>query len=114
MKAFYTPEHITPIIAEINAFYKPITDRVVMRALNCDLLLQSNTTRNAYTVRAGQPFYYNRGAVKELMQEVRDYAKTAETEPGELDDWTWNEQNRIMCAIRDALLKKYTGGQTHV
>lgn len=109
MKEFTTPEYITPIIGEINAFYTPIIDKTVNAALNCNMLLQSNHTKNALVIRAGQPFYYYAGSptTKELYRELKSYAEAAETYPGELDRWMWDEKTRIQNAIRDAILAKY-------
>lgn len=109
MKDFTTPEYINPILAEIRALYTPIIDKAVNAALNCDMLLQSNHTRNAYTIRAGESFYYysTSAATKALYKELSEYAKAAETEPGELDTWTYYEEKRIQNAIRDAIIKEY-------
>lgn len=108
MKDFTTKEYITPIIDEINALYKPITEKAILEALHCDLLLQSKHTKNAYAVRAKQPFYYSFGLADKLFKTVEKYASTAETENGELDTWLYSEKKRINEAIRDALLLKYT------
>ena len=107
MKDFTTPEYITPIIAEISALYTPVINPAVNKALNCNMLLQHNHSRNALVIRENETFYYSRGAARELLQEVKSYAETAETYPGELDRWTWDEETRIMSAVRDAIINKY-------
>ena len=109
MKDYTTPEFINPILNEIKALYTPIIDKTVNAALNCDLLMQSNHTRNAYIIRAGAPFYYysTSPATKALYKELDEYTKAAETEPGELDTWKYAEEKRIQNAIRDAIIKEY-------
>ena len=107
MKDFTTPEHITPIVAELCALYTPITDKIVLDALCCNLILQHNHSKNALVIRAGAPLSFHSASHKELLQEVKDYAETAETCAGELDMWQYNEEKRIMCAVRDNLLQKY-------
>jgi len=109
MKDFTTSEFLNPILTEIKAFYTPIIDKTVNAALNCDMLLQSNHTRNAYIIRTGESFYYysTSPATKTLYKELDEYTKAAETEPGELDAWKYAEEKRIQNAIRDAIIKEY-------
>ena len=111
MKDFTTPEYIDPVIAYFSALYTPVTDKRVMNALHCDLLMQSNHSRNAYVLRAGEPFYTSVHPVREIYNEIHEYAEYASTEDGELDEWSWNEQTRVNAAIRDRLIAKYAGGK---
>lgn len=113
MKDFTTPDYINPVMGELRAFYTPVTDNAVLRALNCNLIMQSNHTRNALVVRAGQPFYYysTSPAMKQIYKDIEDYANYASTEDGELDEWQWSEKQRVQAAIRDRLIAKYAGGK---
>lgn len=110
MKDFTTPEYITPIIEEIKARFYPVTDNCVKAALNCDLLMQNRRSRDAFCVRAKQPFYYfssSNGAMQRVYEKIKEYTEYAETEPGELHKWQYNEEKRVQHAIRDALLTLY-------
>jgi hypothetical protein len=106
MKDFTTAEYIDPVIAVFKALYHPITDKSVCDALNCDLVMQSNHSRNAFCVRAGEPFYTS--VANDVYKQIKDYAEYASTEDGELDGWGWNEQQRVQHKIRDRLIEIYT------
>lgn len=109
MKAFYTPEHIAPILAEIRAFYTPVNNPAALAALDCIALLQKNRSREYKAIRTPEKggFYHSSRATKELFGELAAWTEAAETEPGELDDWRHAEERRIMEAIRAALIEEY-------
>jgi len=107
MKQFTTNEYIDPIIAEVKAFYTPIKDPVVLKALNCNVLLQKNRTRDCKAIRSNDYFFIYTPSVKELYAEVKDFAEYASTEPGELDKWEMQEMDRIQKTIRDRLIEIY-------
>ena len=105
MKDFTTSEYIDPIIAAYKALYDPITDKRVLNALHCDLLLQSHHSRDAQAVRAGEAFYSH--FFKDVNSEIDEYAEYASTYKDELSEWKWNEKQRVHHAIRDRLLEMY-------
>lgn len=109
MKDFTTPDHINPIIGYFKAFYTPVKDKRTLEALNCTVLLKRAKLNEYKAIRANDAFYAYNIAVKELYSEVEDYADYASTEPGELDQWRYNEESRIQTAIRDRLIEVYGG-----
>ena len=106
MKDFTKYEYIEPIINIYRALYTPIKDKSVLNALHCDVLLQSNHSRNAIAVRHDDCFYGSTGT-KDLFAEVAEYAESASTYDGELSDWEWQEKDRIQLAIRDRLIEVF-------
>lgn len=107
MKDFTTADYINPIIGYFKAFYTPVKDRRTLEALNCTVLLKKNRVNEYKAIRANEPLYTFNNPVKELYAEVADYAEYASTEPGELDEWRYNEEERIQAAIRDRLIEIY-------
>lgn len=109
MKDFTTPEYIAPIMDEIRTLYKPITDRATCTCLDCIVLLQKRTSRDALAVREPSKgaFYYSGPAARDLFRKLDEWTQAAETEPAELDRWKWYEQKNIMEAIRTALIDEY-------
>ena len=107
MKDFTTKEYIDPIIAQVKAFYTPIKDPVILKALNCTVLLKNNHTRDYKAVRKQDYFFLYNPAIKDLYAEVKDYANYASTEPGELDTWEIQEKDRIQETIRDRIIEIY-------
>lgn len=109
MKDFTTPEYIAPIIEEIKTEYSPEYSPAALRALDCIVILNKKRSRNSLAIRTPDKggFYYSSPATRKVYKAVADYAAAAETEPGELDQWTWKEHTRIQEAIRAALIKEY-------
>lgn len=110
MKSFTTPEYINPILEEIRRSYTPQYNKKSLAALDCVVLLQKRKGRDCIALRTPNKgaFYYYSDTVKSLFSEVRSYAEAAETYAGELDTWRFQEQQRIMEAVRAALLEEYT------
>ena len=106
---YTAPAYIEPITAEILNNYSIINDETARRCLDCIAILQHKHSRNALILRAGAAFYYTGNgkseAIKALYTDLNDYTRAAETEPGDLDKWKYNEQQRIQDAIRDNLIK---------
>lgn len=112
MKNFHTLEYIQPIIDEIKANYYPVTDDIVKKNFNCDLILQNKHNRSAYIVRsgsAGESFTYFSQLTKSLFKKVLDYSRYTATYDGENDDYYYSECANIHNAIRDEILKLYGG-----
>lgn len=109
MKAFYTPEHIAPIMDEIRRGWKPTGSKAAREYLHCEALLQKRGGRDFMAIRTPEKggFYYTGPAARQLMKELAEWTKAAETEPGELDAWSYQEERRIMEAIRAALIDEY-------
>ena len=109
MKAFYTPEHIAPILEEIRNEWKPETAPEVLAALNCEALLNRKRSRDYMAIRTPEKggFYYTGKAARHLLRELAAWTEAAETEPGELDGWMYAEERRIMEAVRAALIEEY-------
>lgn len=107
MKDFTTNEYIDPVITYFKALYTPIKDAKVLECLNCTVLLKYNHANNYKAIRKGEAFYTLCQPVKDLYQEVRDYAEYASTEPEELDEWRYREEQRIQHTIRDRLIEIY-------
>ena len=109
MRRFDTPENIAPIFAEIKAFYTPVNNPAALVALDCVALLQKNRTRNYMAVRTPERggFYYHSRVTLELFKELDAWTQAAETEPGELDAWRYQEEHRIMEAVRAGLIREY-------
>ena len=109
MKDFTTLEYITPIIEEIKAAYTPEYSPAVLSALDCIVILNKKRSRNSLAIRTPDKggFYYSSPATRKVYKALAEYAASAETEPGELDRWTWKEHTRIQEAIRAALIKEY-------
>lgn len=107
MKDFTTADYINPIIGYFKAFYTPVKDKKILEALNCTVLLKKNRVNEYKAIRAKQPLYTYNPAVKELYAEIADYAEYASTEPGELDEWMYNEEERVQETIRDRLIEIY-------
>ena len=109
MKTFTAPAYLAPIMEEIRTIYKPITDETTRACLNCVVLLQKKTSRDALAVREPSKgaFYYSGPAARDLFRQLDEWTAAAETEPAELDQWKWREQSRIMEAIRAGLIEEY-------
>lgn len=109
MKHFTTPAFIAPIMDEIRTLYKPITDRATRTCLDCIVLLQKRTSRDALAVREPSKgaFYYSGPAARDLFRKLDAWTEAAETEAGELTRWKWTEQKNIMEAVRTALIDEY-------
>ena len=109
MKAFYTPEHIAPIMDEIRRTWKPTGSKAAREYLNCKALLQRRGGRDFMAIRAPEAgsFYYSGPAMKALLKDLTEWTEAAETEPGELDAWMYHEERRIMEAVRAALIEEY-------
>ena len=107
MKDFTTTDYIEPIIGYFKAFYTPVRDKKTLEALNCTVLLKRARVNEYKAIRANEAFYAYNSPVKELYAEVEDYAEYASTEPGELDQWRYNEEKRIQTAIRDRLIEVF-------
>ena len=110
MKAFYTPEHIAPIMDEIRRTWKPTGSKAAREYLHCEALLQKRGGRDFMAIRIPERggFYYTGPAARQLIKELAEWTKAAETEPGELDRWLYQEEQRIMEAIRAALIDEYS------
>ena len=109
MKDFTTPEYITPIIQEIKATYTPEYHQSVLNALRCIVVLNKNGSRDALAIRtpAEGAFYITNRATRKVYAELKAWKEAAETEPGELDRWKYNEEFRIMETVRVALIAEY-------
>jgi len=109
MKDFTTPEYITPIIEEIKTEYIPDYSPAALSALDCIVILNKKRSRNSLAIRTPDKggFYYSSPATRKIYKALAEYAAAAETEPGELDRYTWNEHKRIQEAIRAALIQEY-------
>ena len=111
MKSFTTPEYIGPIIDEIGRNYTPITDAAALKSLDCVVLLQKKKSRDCIAVRTpdkGTFIYCSSHQARRILSDLDAWAEAAETYTGELDGWKWNEQKRIMEAIRKAIIESYT------
>ncbi len=109
MKDFTTAEYVNPVLEWYRAMYHPITDKTVLDALHCDLLLQRNHGRNARAVRKDGAFFTCCVSALEVYKEIAKYAKAVSIYEDELSDWAWNEKMRFNYAVRDGLLKEYLG-----
>ena len=110
MKRFYTAEYIEPVISEIKTLYKPVYSQKVLKALDCKVLLQKRNARDSIAVRTpdkGGFNYYSGNAIKALFKDLAAWKQAAETYQGELDAWSYQEERRIMEAIRNALIREY-------
>lgn len=114
MKTFATPEYIKPIIDEIKANYTPENSPATLAALDCVALLHKIGSRDYMAIRTPEKggFYYHSKATKVLFSNIEAWKEAAETEPGELDKWFYNEEKRILDAIRVALIDEYGNHQT--
>lgn len=109
MKRFDTPAYIKPIIDEIRGRYKPVTDKQLLNYFHCELILDNPKTREFIAVReADKTFYYYSSSTRALLATVDDWKRAAETYTGELDRWFYQEERRIMEAIKAALIAEYT------
>lgn len=115
MKDFTTPEYITPIIEEIKTEYSPEYSPAALSALDCIVILNKKRSRNSLAIRTPDKggFYYSSPATRKVYKALAEYAAAAETEPGELDRYTWEEHKRIQEAIRAALIKEYRNPWKH-
>ena len=110
MKRFDTAAHIAPVLNEIKALYTPEYGGTVLKALDCVVVLNKRHTRDAIAVRTpdkGSFNYYSGNAIKALFKDLAAWKRAAETYQGELDAWSYQEERRIMEAIRTALIKEY-------
>lgn len=117
MKSFATPKYITPVLEEIKARYTPEYSPATLAALNCAVLLKRNRTREYIAIRENdRSFYYSdngrSAAMKALFADLKAWTEAAETYAGELDGWSYQEERRIMEAVRDALIKEYGKPET--
>lgn len=115
MKDFTTPEYINPIIEEIKTEYSPEYSPAALKALDCIVILNKKRSRNSLAIRTPDKggFYYSSPATHKVYKALAEYAAAAETEPGELDRWTWKEHTRIQEAIRAALIQEYRNPWKH-
>ncbi len=109
MKDFTTAEYVNPVLGWYRAMYHPITDKVVLDALQCDLVLQHNHTRDAKAVRKNGSFAIPHYITDDVYEEIDNYAKAVSTYEDELSDWAWREKIHFSHAVRDGLLKEYLG-----
>lgn len=113
MKDFTTAEYVNPVLEWYRTKYHPITDKTVLDALHCDLVLQRNDNRYTVTVRRGDLFYTYDYPFQQVEREIdkyaEQYAELLSTEYGDLEDWVVSEKLRFAFAIRDALIKEYLG-----
>ena len=109
MKAFYAPEYIKPVLDEIRILYKPTGSPAAFKALRCKAILQKRTGRDCIAIREPDEggFYYSGPAMRELLKAAQEWSEAAETEPGELESWLYQEERRIMEAVRQALINEY-------
>lgn len=105
MRDYTTNGHINPVIEEITEKY--YIETAYNKYLDCDLLLKSASTNDAYIVRKSNDFYLNIKSIKQLIKDINDYANYAATYEGELYLWSLREINRALNAIRDTLILKF-------
>lgn len=115
MKDFTTPEYIIPIIEEIKTAYTPEYSPAALKALNCIVILNKNRSRDCIALRTPDKggFYYSSPATSKVYKALTNYAAAAETEPGELDRYIFEEHKRIQEAIRAALIQEYRNPWKH-
>ena len=115
MKDFTAAEYIRPIVEEIKERYTPDYTPAALEMLNCIVVLKRIRSRDALAIRTPDKggFYYSGPAARKVYKALADYAAAAETEPGELDRWTWEEHKRIQEAIRAALIQEYRNPWKH-
>ena len=107
MKSFTTPEYIEPIITHFKAFYTPIKDKAILTALNCDVLLKNNHSGDYKAIRNRDCFYVYCTPVKDVYNAIQDFANYASTYEGELDQWMYDEQERLQNTIKNRLIELY-------
>lgn len=107
MKDFTTSEYLNPVMAFIDALYTPVFDECAKYVLNADVLLKSNHSRNVIRIAAGEPLNFPVIHSLDVFRDIEEYAGYAATYDGELDRWLYNEQNRVMDAVRDRIIEKY-------
>lgn len=109
MKDFTTAEYVNPVLGWYRAMYHPITDKTVLDALHCDVLLQRNHGRFVKAVRKDGAFFTSCVSALKVYEEIDNYAKAVSTYEDELSKWAWNEKMRFNYEVRDALIKEYLG-----
>ena len=110
MKDFTTPEYIKPVISEIFNDYKvESTHPATLKALDCIAVLQQKKGRGCIAIRTpekGGFNYYGHPAINHLLKEIDLFSEMVETYPGQLDNWTYQEERRIMEAIRHGIIER--------
>ena len=115
MRDFTTPDYIRPVICEIFTDYEPEnTHPATLKALDCIAILKQKNGRGCIAIRTpdkGAFNYYCHPAINNLLKAVSDFAETVETHPGQLHEWEYQEERRIMEAIRKGIIEKIQKGE---
>ena len=111
MKDFTTSNYIAPIIDEIeHKYFIDWTSQEVKSIFRADIVLTpADGSNDAYFITpCRDTLIPNIYRFFDVFQEITLYSKAAETAPDELFYWSSREKDRVISAVYNALLKKYT------
>lgn len=111
MRDFTT--NIEPVIDDIKSKYVIDNNPDICNYLQADLLLLEPLTgaeigRNVIRISSKEDFYIsNIKSLRQIFWDIEDFSAAVSTFTGELDSWEKNEKQRVLNAVRDALINEF-------